>query len=235
MRLDANLPWDQWPEVARTAVYLHNRTPKYQNRWRSPYEMFFTAIAFQNGIVTSPRKPNLSHLRAYGCKAFAMTDDTKRGKGRLQRFDPKAWIGYLVGYRSTNISRIWVPSMGKVISTRDVVFDEDTVYGGSHQEIMDNLMHITTEEIATWIRTIELPPSPNPTQDELGTFHEDETIWRSAINRPPSTMQQVGGEIPYSLQCKSCSEHRAYRSQRATMRCRSPRTTMRCQSLRATI
>ncbi|KAF7564273.1 uncharacterized protein PtrM4_153250 [Pyrenophora tritici-repentis] len=62
MRLDAHLPWDQWPEIARTAVYLHNRTPKYQNRWRSPYEMFFTAIAFQNGVVTSPRKPNLSHL-----------------------------------------------------------------------------------------------------------------------------------------------------------------------------
>ncbi|KAI1508873.1 GAG-pre-integrase domain containing protein [Pyrenophora tritici-repentis] len=182
MRLDAHLPWDQWPEIARTAVYLHNRTPKYQNRWRSPYEMFFTAIAFQNGVVTSPRKPNLSHLRAYGCKAFAMTDDTKRGKGRLQRFDPKAWIGYLVGYRSTNIFRIWVPSIGKVISTRDVVFDEEVVYSGEHKEVMDNLMHSTTEEIAAWIRTIELPPGPNPTREELGTFYEDETIARAPEN-----------------------------------------------------
>ncbi|KAF7573989.1 hypothetical protein PtrM4_056120 [Pyrenophora tritici-repentis] len=157
-------------------------TPKYQNRWRSPYEMFFTAIAFQNGVVTSPRKPNLSHLRAYGCKAFAMTDDTKRGKGRLQRFDPKAWIGYLVGYRSTNIFRIWVPSIGKVISTRDVVFDEEVVYSGEHKEVMDNLMHSTTEEIAAWIRTIELPPGPNPTREELGTFYEDETIARAPEN-----------------------------------------------------
>ncbi|KAI1680934.1 GAG-pre-integrase domain containing protein [Pyrenophora tritici-repentis] len=137
MRLDAHLPWDQWPEIARTAVYLHNRTPKYQNRWRSPYEMFFTAIAFQNGVVTSPRKPNLSHLRAYGCK---------------------------------------------VISTRDVVFDEEVVYSGEHKEVMDNLMHSTTEEIAAWIRTIELPPGPNPTREELGTFYEDETIARAPEN-----------------------------------------------------
>lgn len=197
MRLDAHLPWDQWLEIARTAVYLHNRTPKYQNRWRSPYEMFFTAIAFQNGIVTSPRKPNLSHLRAYGCKAFAMTDDTKRGKRLLQRFDPKAWIGYLVGYRSTNIFRIWVLSMGKVISTRDVVFDEDTVYGGEHREIMDNLMHSTTEEIAAWIRTIELPPGPNPTREELGTFYEDETIARAPENGRPEYDEAGRKVVPY--------------------------------------
>ncbi|KAF7566825.1 hypothetical protein PtrM4_151450 [Pyrenophora tritici-repentis] len=111
-----------------------------------------------------------------------MTDDTKRGKGRLQRFDPKAWIGYLVGYRSTNIFRIWVPSIGKVISTRDVVFDEEVVYSGEHKEVMDNLMHSTTEEIAAWIRTIELPPGPNPTREELGTFYEDETIARAPEN-----------------------------------------------------
>ncbi|KAF7567716.1 hypothetical protein PtrM4_143070 [Pyrenophora tritici-repentis] len=111
-----------------------------------------------------------------------MTDDTKRGKGRLQRFDPKAWIGYLVGYRSTNIFRIWVPSIGKVISTRDVVFDEEVVYSGEHKEVMDNLIHSTTEEIAAWIRTIELPPRPNPTREELGTFYEDETIARAPEN-----------------------------------------------------
>ena len=176
MRLGANLPWNLWPEIARASVYLHNRTPKYTNHWKSPYEMFFTSIAFKNGVVTSPRKPNQSHLRAYGCKAFAMTDDTKRGKSRLQRFDPKAWIGYLVGYQSSNIFRIWIPSMGKVISTRDVVFDEDTIFSGAQQDIMDNLMHSTVEEIATWVRIVELPPPSNPQEEDLGSFYEDETI-----------------------------------------------------------
>lgn len=195
MRLDANLPRNLWPEVARTAVYLHNRTPKYLNRWKTPYEVFFTAVAFQNGIVTSPRKPNLSHLRAYGCKAFAMTDDTKRGKRRLQRFDPKAWIGYLVGYRSTNIYRIWIPSMGKVINTRDVIFDEDSIFNGEEREIMDNLMHSTTEEIEAWAKTVELPPTRDANQEELRSFHEDETIFEAPESQTRRTYDKTGRQI----------------------------------------
>lgn len=175
MRLDSNLTWQMWPEITRAAVYLYNRTPNYANQWRSPYEVFFTTIAFQNGVVTQPKKPSQVHLKAYGCKAFAMTDDTKRGKSKLQRLDPKAWIGYLVGYRSTNIWKIWIPSLAKTISTRDVIFDEDTVFSGKTEDLMENLMHNTLEEIAAWVRSVELPPSPQ--QDEVTeSFYEDETI-----------------------------------------------------------
>ena len=31
MRLDANLPWNMWPEITRAGVYLYNRTPRYVN------------------------------------------------------------------------------------------------------------------------------------------------------------------------------------------------------------
>ncbi|KAI1683403.1 hypothetical protein KJE20_05908, partial [Pyrenophora tritici-repentis] len=103
-----------------------------------------------------------------------MTDDTHRGKSRLQRLDPKAWIGYLVGYQSTNIYRIWIPSMAKVISTRDVVFDEETIFNGKTEDLMDNLMHNTLEEIATWVRTVELPGTQSQ-QAETETFYEDDT------------------------------------------------------------
>ncbi|KAF7576644.1 hypothetical protein PtrM4_008840 [Pyrenophora tritici-repentis] len=174
IRLDANLPWELWPEITRAAVYLYNRTPNYPNKWKSPYEIFFTRAAATNGIVTGPRRPNQAHLRAYGCKAFAMTDDTHRGKSRLQRLDPKAWIGYLVGYQSTNIYRIWIPSMAKVISTRDVVFNEDTIFNGKTEDLMDNLMHNTLEEIATWVRTVELTGTQSQ-QPETETFYEDDT------------------------------------------------------------
>ncbi|KAK1911276.1 hypothetical protein P3342_012575 [Pyrenophora teres f. teres] len=199
MRLDANLPWELWPEVVRSAVYLYNRTPRYSNRWRSPYEEFFTRVTYQIGVVTSPRKPNQSHLRTYGCKAFAMTDDTKRHKGRLQRLDPKAWIGYLVGYRSSNIFRVWVPSMGKVISTRDVAFDEYTIFDGSEKQIMDNLMHSTLEEIESWIRTVELPPSPQDQNCETNTFYEDETVSDSREALQDQSQYDEAGRkrIPY--------------------------------------
>ncbi|KAK1912822.1 hypothetical protein P3342_004758 [Pyrenophora teres f. teres] len=77
MRLDANLSWELWPEILRAAVYLYNRTPNYDNHWKTPCEVFFTRVAFSNGIVTSCESQT-SHLKAYGCKAFAMTDDTHR-------------------------------------------------------------------------------------------------------------------------------------------------------------
>jgi hypothetical protein len=183
MRLDANLSWELWPEVTRAAVYLYNRTPNYSNNWKTPYEIFFTHTAFSNGRITSLRQPNLSHLKTYGCKAFAMSDDTHRGKSRLQRLDPKAWIGYLVGYRSSNIYRIWIPSLAKVISTRDVTFDEQTVFDGKTEDLHDNLMHTTLEEIATLVRTLELPgPTSYP---EAESFYEDD---RAADDMQPSDL-----------------------------------------------
>lgn len=194
MRLDANLPWELWPEITRAAVYLYNRTPNYSNRWTTPYEKFFTRVAALNGIVTGPRKPDQTHLKAYGCKAFAMTDDTHRGKSRLQRLDPKAWIGYLVGYQSTNIYRVWIPPMGKVISTRDVVFDENTVFDGKTEDLMDNLMHSTLEEIATWVRSVELP-AYQTNQPETETFFEDDatedyTAESTSVLRQSSRIQK---------------------------------------------
>ena len=191
MRLDANLPWEMWPEVTRAAVYLYNRTPNYKNQWRSPYEVFFTTVALLNGIVTQPRKPSLGHLKAYGCKAFAMSDDTRRGKSKLQRLDPKAWIGYLVGYRSTNIWRVWIPSLSKVISIRDVIFDEDTVFSGKTEDLMDNLMHSTLEEIAAWVRSVELPINP-PNQIDMTSYYEDETITTSS-SEPSQNDEEVPG------------------------------------------
>jgi hypothetical protein len=189
MRLDANLPWELWPEITRAAVYLYNRTPNYSNQWASPYERFFTRIAALNGIVPGLRKPSQAHLKAYGCKAFAMTDDTHRGKSRLQRLDPKAWVGYLVGYQSTNIYRVWIPPLGKVISTRDVVFDENSIFDGKVEDLRDNLMHSTLQEIATWIKTIELPPQQSE-QPETETFYEDETAEDSGPSRQTQQSQK---------------------------------------------
>jgi hypothetical protein len=37
--------------------------------------------------------------------------------------------------------------MAKVITTRDVVFNEDLIFTEDEKDIMDNLMHSTLEEI----------------------------------------------------------------------------------------
>jgi hypothetical protein len=112
-----------------------------------------------------------------------MSDDTHRGKSRLQRLDPKAWIGYLVGYRSSNIYRIWIPLLAKVISTRDVTFDEQIVFDSKTEDLHDNLMHTTLEEIATLVRTLELL---GPTSYlEAESFYEDD---RATNDMQPSDL-----------------------------------------------
>ncbi|KAK9364464.1 hypothetical protein V1509DRAFT_643652 [Lipomyces kononenkoae] len=47
---------------------------------------------------------------------------------RLQKFDPRAQIGYLVGFEGTNIFRAWIPSFKRVVRSRDVRIDETQRY-----------------------------------------------------------------------------------------------------------
>jgi hypothetical protein len=63
----------------------------------------------------------------YDCRAYAMTEHAQLKKRRLRKLDPRAHIGYLVGYDSTNIFRVWIPHQGKVISTRDVLEECRTI------------------------------------------------------------------------------------------------------------
>ena len=103
MRNGAKLPSFLWVEIYKAAVYLHNRTPRYSNHWQTPYECFYTYLAFRDGLVVKDRKPSQTHLKAYGCKVFAMTTERQLNKNKRQKLNPNAWIGYLVGYKSTNI------------------------------------------------------------------------------------------------------------------------------------
>ena len=48
--------------------------------------------------------------------------------GKLRKLDARAHIGFLVGYKSTNIYQIWIPHKRKVISARDVIFNGDEVW-----------------------------------------------------------------------------------------------------------
>jgi hypothetical protein len=51
------------------------------------------------------------------------------------------------------------------------------VFNGKREDVKHNLMHSTLNEIAMWIRTIELPELP-PSEGESETtrFYEDDTV-----------------------------------------------------------
>jgi hypothetical protein len=166
------LPSSLWPEISRAAVYLYNRSPKYMYQWKSPYELFYAM------------KPAQEHLRAYGCKAFVMTRDALKKAKRSRKLDPKAWIGYLVGYNSTNIYRIWVPLLNKVISTRDVIFNEDELFTGDLEALKDDVREVNLEDFARLLQKVALPDDEDLPQREPSTYEDSIVIpfddWESS-------------------------------------------------------
>ena len=118
MHLAANLPPNIFPESCCAAGYLLNRSPNKRLRWMSP-------LAFlQKWVGIKSYLPQVAHLRVFGCRAYPLI----KNRSKLNKLGPRAHIGYLVGYKSTNIFRIWILSLRRVISIRDVTFNEDTFY-----------------------------------------------------------------------------------------------------------
>ena len=113
-------------------------------------------------------KPQLVHLKAYGCRAYAMTSEAQLKKKGLMKLNPRAHIGYLVGYDSTNIYRIWIPHKGIVISTRDVIFDEETFFQGEQTDPQAELI----AELDTLVEKIKLPEEQ--TKNEVLLEEDDE-------------------------------------------------------------
>jgi hypothetical protein len=63
---------------------------------------------------------------------------------------PRAFIGWLVGYESTNIYRIWSPSQKRIICARDVTFNPSKRYKPDDEEEQD-------PDIEEMIKLIEVP------------------------------------------------------------------------------
>jgi transposase InsO family protein len=118
IRIEANLPAYLWPEIVKAAAYMLNRKPTRTLDWKTPIEVLQTCQG-----VSDPN-PSTAHLKIYGCRAYPLIYNIPK----TQKLDPRAQIGYLLGYNSTNIFRIWVPEKHQVIKTRDVTFDESRKY-----------------------------------------------------------------------------------------------------------
>jgi hypothetical protein len=142
MRQEVKFPTSLWREITRTAIYLLNRTPRWQYDWQTPYERYHSVYPQQS------RKPNLSHLREFGCKAFVMTANAHKKVNRLKRFEPKAWLGYLIGYEASSIYRIWNPLTNVVVRARDVDFDESQKFHGDMRGLQDEVKNLSLRELS---------------------------------------------------------------------------------------
>ena len=124
MLLEARLPESFRAEAVNTAVYLHNRSPTRSLDNMTPYEAW-------NGV-----KPDLSHIKVFGCDTYLFVPNEKRGK--LQAKSRKCThVGYV--WSSTKIWRLWDPTGRRVIIGSNVRFDEGRLGERQPLEIVQKL------------------------------------------------------------------------------------------------
>lgn len=107
MLFDVGMSKKFWGEAAVTAAYLINRSPSSVLNGKTPDELWYG------------RAPNYSHLRVFGCRAYAHI--------RQDKLEPRALKCVMLGYpQGVKGYKLWCtePEMGKVIISRSVVFNE---------------------------------------------------------------------------------------------------------------
>ena len=104
----AALPAPWWAEAVMTAAYIHNRLVHTTTNGKTPMELW-------NGI-----KPDVSHMRVFGCVAYTHMPHCIRTKSGEQSIKC-LFIGYSAsskGYRLYDIEQ------RRMIESRDVIFNE---------------------------------------------------------------------------------------------------------------
>jgi hypothetical protein len=173
MRIEAKLPTNLWPEIVKAAGYLGNRTPVKRLGWKTPFEAIMKV------------KPRFAHLHVYGCRAYPLDHHIPK----RQKLDPRAHIGYLIGYDSTNIYQIWIPSRGKVIRTRDVTLNDDLLYNPIDLDIGA----VLREHVDKLIETLELP------EMQVTETSDDDNPLETLVVEVPASPETSGLMTPESI------------------------------------
>ena len=102
------MPVEFWGEAVTTTVFILNRTPTKALKGKTSFEAWHG------------RKPNVSFLKTFGC--IGHVKNIKPHLGKLEdRSTPMVLLGYEEGSKAY---RLYDPKRGKVVISRDVVFDE---------------------------------------------------------------------------------------------------------------
>jgi hypothetical protein len=102
------VPGRFWGEAVRHSVHLLNRLPTKPMGYRTPFEAW------------SGRRPQLGHIRVFGCKAHV-----RPAKPHLKKLEdrsvPMVYLGVEEGSKA---HRLYDPQTRRIVVSRDVVFEE---------------------------------------------------------------------------------------------------------------
>ena len=118
--MDGNFPLNLWGEMFFTAVYLFNRSPQSALAGATPFSRM-------NG-----KEAVMSDIRAIGSRAFVHTET------HTTKLGDKAWDGNVCGLsQNRRAYRIYNPSKGIVVESRNVTFPETPPYSHLPTEGLD--------------------------------------------------------------------------------------------------
>ena len=106
---ESSLPKYFWADAVNTSCYVMKRVLIRPILKKTPYELF-------NG-----RKPNISHLKVFGCSCFVLNN----GEENMGKFDEKADNGIFIDYSlNRHAYRVYNKRLMTVEESVHVVFDE---------------------------------------------------------------------------------------------------------------
>lgn len=113
-----SMPNYLWGEAIRHSTYLINRVATRALNDQTPYEMLRS------------KRPNISHLRVFGCVGYAKIEGTQ-----LKKLDDRSLMLVHLGTEpGSKAYRLYNPNTRRVIVSRDVVFDEDKGWSWSKED-----------------------------------------------------------------------------------------------------
>ena len=145
----AGLSNNYWAEAVATAAYLRNRTTTSAlKEEKTPYEKWYE------------RKPDISHLKVFGCVAYAHIPDSERRK-----LDKKAEKLRFVGYcKNSKGYRLLDVETRKIKKRRDVTFNETNFDLGKTETNTVKQLMVDAEQETSGLE--EEPPRGEPQQQE---------------------------------------------------------------------
>ncbi|XP_021747562.1 uncharacterized protein LOC110713418 [Chenopodium quinoa] len=155
MLITSGLPRNFWAKAVNATCYILNRVTIRSIINKTPYELF------------RGRKPNISHLRAFGCKCFVHNN----GKKNLGKFDERREEAIFLGYASDRKAyKVYNKSSMCVEESIHIIFDEVNQFLSVQELEDDNDFEIglirDRDEEETQKQTKEKQPAPEEEHQE---------------------------------------------------------------------
>lgn len=183
--LAQDLPAPLWSCAFSTAAYLRNRSlTQATGVHRTPYERFHGT------------KPNLEHLRIFGCLAYVHRPGDTRAHKLQATSAPAVFVGYT---DNTFQYQLYCPTSNRIFRSRSVVFREDV--SGSTLISLDHTLR--RQQAAFEAKHKRRLQRPQPLPQDAPTDQQPDDIlaprMTTATDPPPLCLADLETAIPSTL------------------------------------